>query len=125
MLVYLYHDLMMNSGLSADVYSFGILMWEMFTLKYAFEEYTRATHFTAVVLEGKRPKVVNSWPFHVKDLLCRCWHQMPLERPSFDVVSGLIQSGLDVDKKREDDLMDRSYLSQTGCKIEDFQNASA
>ncbi|KAL7552124.1 hypothetical protein ACHAWF_015345 [Thalassiosira exigua] len=98
-------------GLSADVYSFGILMWEMFTLKYAFDGYSREKHYKEVVVEGERPKVVKSWPFQIKNLLNRCWHRTPSERPSFEAVCQLIQLGLHVDRGREDDLLVRSARS--------------
>jgi len=108
----------MPYGLSADVYSFGILMWEMLTLKAAFEKYTREMHYKEVIVEGKRPKVAKSWPFVIKNLLERCWHKLPEERPSFQAVCELIKFGLPDDNvnssERSDDLMLRSYRSNHG-----------
>ena len=58
-------------GFSSDVFSFCILLWEMLTLKAAFEHYTREKHYKDVIVEGKRPKVSKSWPFVIQDLLNR------------------------------------------------------
>ncbi|KAL7529785.1 hypothetical protein ACHAXR_005473 [Thalassiosira sp. AJA248-18] len=109
----------MPYGLSADVYSFGILFWEMLTLKAAFEKYTREKHYKEVVVEGKRPKISKSWPFVIKNLLERCWHELPSERPTFQAVCELIKFGLPSEKTadmsdRSDDLLMRSYRS-TQC----------
>jgi len=81
-------------GLSSDVYSFAILMWEMLTLKAAYESYTREKHYKEIVVEGKRPKVPKSCPFVIKDLLERSWHKQPSERPTFGAVCELIRFGM-------------------------------
>jgi serine/threonine protein kinase len=85
-------------GLPADVYSFGILVWEMLSLKPAFFGYSREKHYKEVVVEGKRPKIPKSWPFVTRNLLERCWAPDPSERPSFQAVLQLIRFGLPDDK---------------------------
>jgi len=108
----------MPYGLSADVYSFGILMWEMFSLKDAFKNHTREKHYKDVIVEGNRPKVSKSWPFEIKNLLQRCWHKVPQERPTFQAVRELIKFGLPIDTGdascRSDDLLLRSLRSNRG-----------
>ncbi|KAL7524962.1 hypothetical protein ACHAWF_001148, partial [Thalassiosira exigua] len=59
-------------GFSADVYSFGILMWEVFALKATFHTLSREKHYKEVVMEGKSPSIVKSWPLSIKKLLERC-----------------------------------------------------
>lgn len=89
----------------------------MLTLKAAFDKYTREKHYKEGVVEGKRPKVSKSWPFVIKNLLERCWHAQPLERPSFQAVCELIKMGLPDElesSERSDDLMLRSYRSTHG-----------
>jgi hypothetical protein len=102
----------MPYGLSADVYSFGILMWEMLTLKAAFEGYTREKHYKEVVVEGKRPKLSKSWPFVVQNFIDRCWDEKPLKRPTFQAVCELIK--IDLPGDQVDRSIRRSYRSTYG-----------
>lgn len=81
-------------GLAADVYSYGIVVWEMMTLKPAYRNYTRAKHFKEVIVEGKRPKLPRSWPYVERNLLARCWAPKPTDRPSFQAICELIKFGL-------------------------------
>ena len=106
----------MPYGLSSDVYSYAILLWEMLALKNAFEKYSREKHYKEVIVEGKRPKLVRSWPFATKNLLERCWDPHPLERPTFQAICELIKFALPntlEDSARSEDLMLRSYRSTT------------
>jgi serine/threonine protein kinase len=71
----------------ADVYSFGIIMWQVVTRKEPFG----GRNFMGVtldVLEGKRPQVPSDCDKPLKKLMKRCWHATPSKRPSMeDVVS--------------------------------------
>lgn len=108
-------------GLSADVFSFGILMWEMLSLRAPFEGMTREQHYKQVVVEGKRPKISKHWSAVTKELVQRCWHETPLERPSFEGVCELIKFSLPIGNKhaneRSDELLLRSDRSNIvhGC----------
>jgi serine/threonine protein kinase len=107
-------------GFSADVYSYAIVMWEMLTLKTAFEKYSRERHYKEIIVEGKRPKLPRSWPFVIKNLLQRCWAPTPSDRPTFQSVSELIKFGLPDQTIRSDrsadSLMRRSVKSISNHK---------
>jgi len=76
--------------LSVDVYSFGILLWEMLTGKPAFEGYTYSEYFDRVVSCNERPslkkKLTGAWPVELTALLSKCWSPIPQERPNFTVI---------------------------------------
>ncbi len=72
-------------GLPADVYSFTILLWEIFTLKKPFAKIKRTDEFKKVVFEsGERPKLGRNWSLEMKEELESGWSEDPNERPRMD-----------------------------------------
>jgi serine/threonine protein kinase len=79
---------------SVDVFSYGILLWEICSLEKPFDGFTEGQHTTLVVQRGHRPKMesVKHWPVAVRHIISRCWHPVGNERPTFrQVVNALIQ----------------------------------
>jgi len=76
---------------SADVYSFGIVMWYVYALRVPFSGYSCAMYRRLVVEEGKRPLAdLGAWGATVCDLLGACWDPAPGTRPSFAEVCGVL-----------------------------------
>ncbi len=72
-------------GLPADVYSFTILLWEIFTLKKPFAKIKRTDEFKKVVFEsGERPKLGRNWSLEMKEEFESGWSEDPNERPRMD-----------------------------------------
>ena len=73
---------------SADIYSFGIMLWEMWYGKPAFTNIkftSLAEFFNLIVNEGCRPELDNksrppppSW----QELMVMCWETDPTKRPN-------------------------------------------
>ena len=82
-------------GYSADVYSFAIVLWEIFTLKIPFEKYSYEQHKKLVVYKGKRLKIPSSWSIEMKDIIPQCWAQKPFLRPSFFTICQNLKSQVD------------------------------
>lgn len=67
---------------SADVYSFGILLWEILSMERPFERYTCNMYLDLIVEKGHRPKCDESWPLPLRSLMSRCWQADWRKRPS-------------------------------------------
>lgn len=81
-------------NLSVDVYSFAILLWEIFSLEKPFDGYSEQQHMSFVVQRGFRPKIetLRSWPEGMRTLVQRCWDQDMNKRPEFrDIVSAIVE----------------------------------
>jgi len=79
---------------SVDVYSFGLLLWEICTLIKPFEGYCSKKHMVNVIIGGERPKMDHAhtanWPESLQGLIKKCWSSHPEERPPFpSIVSKL------------------------------------
>ena len=71
---------------SADVYAFGILMYEMFTGKRAFDGMNMQQVVHAVTSQNKRPVFPPGVPVNVVKLACKCWGPAA-QRPSFEDIA--------------------------------------
>jgi len=71
---------------SADVYSFGMLMYELFTAKepYLTPEFTAPWHIAQFVAAGKRLEIPADVPRGVAELITVCWAHDPAKRPTFE-----------------------------------------
>lgn len=67
---------------SADVYSFGMTCYKIFTGKDPFENNT-LRDVSAIVWEGKRPMFPSGCSRPLKRLIESCWAQNPAARPDF------------------------------------------
>jgi len=79
----------------ADVYSFGIMIWQMARDRVPFKGMSREEFMKSVVKGGERPKLDKSWPIVFSKLLTDCWHKDPLKRPSFATIVTELTSLID------------------------------
>ena len=71
----------------ADVYSFGIIMWELLTRQEPYAGETSGLGLAyAVANEGLRPPIPAYCPREWASLMVRAWDAEPARRPTFDAI---------------------------------------
>jgi len=102
-------------GLPADVYSFTILLWEIFALKKPFAKIKSAPEFnTAVFQNGERPKVGRNWPEELKGVLEDGWSTHPGQRPimgDYQKILGTLQRQVSVHRRENSHNLRSSFLT--------------
>ena len=73
----------------SDVYSYGIVMWEVLSRAVPFEGLNRA-QIIAQVIAGKRPPIPEDSPPEMIELMEKCWHDVAFVRPSFKGPTGVV-----------------------------------
>jgi len=69
-----------------DVYSFGLVLWELWEKKRPFEELTSRFDIMDAVRAGKRPEISANCPASFRALIQRCWQADPARRPMFKYI---------------------------------------
>ncbi|GMY11148.1 serine/threonine-protein kinase STY17 [Fagus crenata] len=75
----------------ADVFSFGIVLWELLTGELPYSHLTPLQAAVGVVQKGIRPTIPkNTYP-RLTELLERCWQQDAAQRPDFSEITEILQ----------------------------------
>ncbi|KAK1680546.1 hypothetical protein QYE76_041394 [Lolium multiflorum] len=76
----------------ADVFSFGIVLWELITGKLPYEDMTPLQAAVAVVQKDLRPTIPADTHPMLVGLLQKCWQRDPALRPTFAEVLDMLHS---------------------------------
>jgi len=77
---------------SVDVYSFGILLWQICALETPFPGFDVDMHSERVVKNGERPKIDPKWSSSLSSFMNKCWSPDFLKRPDFEQVTDTLRN---------------------------------
>ncbi|KAG6701845.1 hypothetical protein I3842_07G006000 [Carya illinoinensis] len=77
--------------LKADVFSFGIVLWELLTGELPYSNLTPLQAAVGVVQQGLRPSIPKNTRPRLAELCERCWHQDAAQRPEFFEIVEILQ----------------------------------
>lgn len=99
----------------SDVWSFGVLLWEVFTLGGSPYPGLPMEDLYGFINDGKRMEKPDICPDSVYDIMLDCWIQNPYERPIFgqigDRLGNLMKAQVPASKYDAVDGNDESYLN--------------
>lgn len=75
----------------ADVYAFGIILWEIFTHQRPYEK-MHPIKLVSKVFDGYRPEIPIDCPAPYKALMAKCWDGNARSRPSWDEVISMLEA---------------------------------
>ncbi|KAL7237099.1 hypothetical protein ACSBR1_020216 [Camellia fascicularis] len=75
----------------ADIFSFGIVLWELLTGKLPYDYLTPLQAAVGVVQKGLRPTIPKNTHPKLAELLERCWQHDPNLRPDFSEIIDILQ----------------------------------
>lgn len=102
-----------------DVYSFGMIVYEIVTEHFPYQNIKSKLKIYANVTSGQRPTIPSSVNFNWTELIQACWNQQPEKRPTFTEICNVLESYVFVN-----DRIDRKLFENYKKLVKPFRPSS-
>jgi len=75
-----------NYSFMADIYSFGVVLWQLVTHEDPFQDVSQVEAASKVAIDNERPPFPVKTPEYVRGLIENCWDKDPRERLNFSAL---------------------------------------
>jgi Protein tyrosine and serine/threonine kinase len=75
----------------SNVYSFGMILWEMVTGEEAYSSYSPVQAAVGIAACGLRPEIPKDCPQFLRSLMNKCWNNNAAKRPQFSEIISILQ----------------------------------
>merc|ERR1711862_514665 len=82
-------------NLSADVFSFGVILWQIMSCTIPYKTFSVEMYKKLVVRNDFRLSLGSSWPRSYSNLISRCWSASTGERPKFREIKKVLRSNIE------------------------------
>ncbi|RHZ59664.1 hypothetical protein Glove_362g71 [Diversispora epigaea] len=100
----------------SDIYSMGMLMWEIITGETPFDDYEHDSELTLDIVKGCRPKIYEYIPHEYITLMKQCWDANPNNRPDaytiWEKMDSLIKSLYNEMDKQQKNIQSKNLKSK-------------
>ncbi|CAI2167602.1 11_t:CDS:2 [Funneliformis geosporum] len=110
---------------AADVYSFGIVMWEIATCLPPFNDRAHDTYLALDICLGLRPNVEDYIPEPFAKLMTRCWDAKPSARPCVHEIYQILHKWYWNLKDGDDNVVTKSFINADSIDLQSSTPASS